>query len=241
MVVLVRQNHLHRRPRFGSRLSLLGDRLPERLRSTTFALLGTTAALGLAVIAVALQEDWPLVPGSPVPQAPPRHQAVGAAVALDSGTRVRAARSGAGNQGRKALARAGRSSARAPGQPSPATAPSAPSELVSSPAAPASGPSPASPGGGSHSGGSHGPSTPQGEAPSAAQPQQQTTPAATSPEAEAPPAETPSSPSPPVEAPAPEPTPPEATASESNVPPWSNGKGHAWGRAEDHDRGPGEG
>lgn len=49
------------------RPSLLGGGMLERARSTTFALLGVTAAVGLAMVALALNQSWPLVPGSAIP------------------------------------------------------------------------------------------------------------------------------------------------------------------------------
>lgn len=58
------------RLRRAAKPSLLGDSLLERARSTTLALLGVTAAVGLAVVWLALQQGWPLVAGSPVPGLP---------------------------------------------------------------------------------------------------------------------------------------------------------------------------
>jgi hypothetical protein len=48
-------------------ISLAGDSFIERARSTTFALLGLVAALGLLMIALALRQEWPLLGGSPLP------------------------------------------------------------------------------------------------------------------------------------------------------------------------------
>lgn len=53
------------RARFG--LSLAGDTFIERARSTTFALLGMVAAIGLLSVALAVRQDWPLIGGSPIP------------------------------------------------------------------------------------------------------------------------------------------------------------------------------
>jgi hypothetical protein len=59
--------------------SLLGGGLLERVRSTTLALLGVTTAVGLAMVALALNQSWPLLADSPIPVGPPRHEAVGEA------------------------------------------------------------------------------------------------------------------------------------------------------------------
>jgi hypothetical protein len=219
MDVQVRQQK--RQPRPGARFSLLGDGLLERTRSTTFALLGLTAAVGLALIAVVLQGDWPLIAGSPIPQAPVVRESVGAAAALDAPAAPPVAQRAAARRQPTAPSHGTGSDRHAGGVPA------APAELVSSPATPTDPPA-SSP----HSGGSHGPAAPHGQTPSAPQ-SQPTSAAPDSPPSSAPAAGRPSSP-PPTEPAPQEATPPEATASESNVPPWSNGKGHAYGRAEDH-------
>jgi hypothetical protein len=232
MVVQVDQKRMHRRPRPGARISLLGDRLPERIRSTAFALLGTTAALGLAVVAIALQGDWPLVAGSPVPPAPPRHQAIGGAEAL--GPRAGATHPASPSHTGKVASHRHNRPASPHTESTPAAAPAPPGELVSSPAAPVSPPS----GAAQHGGHSHPSPAPQSQQPSSApQPQKQpSAPAEASPEGEAPT----TAPTTPAEAPQPEATSSGATPpAESNVPEWSNGKGHAWGRADDKDHGPG--
>jgi hypothetical protein len=56
--------------------SVLGDGLPERLRSTLVALLGVTAAAGLGIVALALQQGFPLVGSGPLPDPPPRREAL---------------------------------------------------------------------------------------------------------------------------------------------------------------------
>jgi hypothetical protein len=65
---------LSRRGKLLSRLlakpSFAGTGLLERMRSTTFALLGITAAMGLGLVAVASQQSWPLLPGAPIPGVP---------------------------------------------------------------------------------------------------------------------------------------------------------------------------
>jgi hypothetical protein len=213
-----------RQSRPGARFSLLGDGLLERTRSTMLALLGLTAAVGLALIAIVMQGDWPLIAGSPVPRAPVVHESVGDATALGAEVSGGTARQGPASRPRTAAARSGQ--AQATTEPSAASAPAAPDELVSSPAAPVA----------SHGGGSHGGHAPQDQTPAASQPQQTT---ATAPNAEpSSPATTPASP-PPTEAPAPEATASEAPPPvESNVPFWSPGQGHAYGRDDGKEHGP---
>lgn len=63
--------------RLGRRLSLAGDGLPERMRSTAFALLGITAATCLGLVAVFSQQEWPLLSPGPLPVAPAGPGAVG--------------------------------------------------------------------------------------------------------------------------------------------------------------------
>ncbi len=59
------------------RASVLGDGLLVRTRSTVLALLGLTAAIGLAMVALALNQNWPLVAGAPIPGFGNQRQAVG--------------------------------------------------------------------------------------------------------------------------------------------------------------------
>jgi hypothetical protein len=59
--------------RLKTRPSFAGTGLLERMRSTTFALLGITAAMGLGLVAIVSQQGWPLLPASPLP-APPGEQ-----------------------------------------------------------------------------------------------------------------------------------------------------------------------
>jgi hypothetical protein len=68
----------HRLPSFA------GSGLPERIRSTTFALLGLTAAAGLSLVAIFAQPDWPLLSPAPLPNSPA--QKVREAVVVDHGT-----------------------------------------------------------------------------------------------------------------------------------------------------------
>lgn len=55
--------------RFGQ-LSLAGDSLPVRLRSTTIGLVGLVAAVGLGLVAMISQQDWPDSINAPLPQTP---------------------------------------------------------------------------------------------------------------------------------------------------------------------------
>ncbi len=50
--------------------SFAGTGLLERLRSTAVALLGVTAAMALGLVALAVQQDWPLLPAAPIPGLP---------------------------------------------------------------------------------------------------------------------------------------------------------------------------
>ena len=67
---------LQLRPLPVPRPSVLGDGLPERLRSTLVALFGIAAAVGLTMVALVLQQGFPLVSSGPVPDPPPRRQAL---------------------------------------------------------------------------------------------------------------------------------------------------------------------
>jgi hypothetical protein len=207
---------------------LLGNSLLGRARSTSFALLGATAAVGLAVLAIALQEDWPLVPGSPPPRPPAQQAAVGEAMALGVAKPSPHVSSRRGGLGGKAGSVAhgrnpSRSSARGQAA-SPAGSVTAPtSEPVISPSAAA---------GTRSEGGSHGSRPPRSPSPS---PPSKPKPAPAA-QVPAPAATTPASPAPPA-SPASSQPPPEATVStsppeQSYVPPWSNGQGHAYGREE---------
>ena len=196
----------------------------ERARATSLALLGATAAVGLAIVALALNQGWPLLEGAAIPAAP--KQEIGSASAVARPPAARPARAGATHR------RGGGPPGRARSAASAHThatveAPSGGEEaapLVVSQGAPASAPAGAPP------------KTPpkQGEAPAGnSQPAQP--PAAQSPAA---PTSAPSAPAPTsTPAPAATPTQPEAVTSEaapdeSNVPSWSNGRGHAYGRDE---------
>jgi hypothetical protein len=220
MVVSVRYKLGKALSRFASG-SFLGDSLLVRARTTSFAVLGASAAIGLAVLAIALQEDWPLVPGSPPPQPLARHAALGeaTAVAVAKAPAGAVASGGGGSNGNAGGASRGGQAPHA-GNPADAapstgsvTAPT--SEAVVSPSVQA--PEPRSRGGG------RGPHLPRNPTPS--QPPPKPKPAPQPAPAPAPPA----SPAPPP--------PPAATVSatppeQSSVPPWSNGQGHAYGRED---------
>jgi hypothetical protein len=220
--VLVHHKRGQRWLRSGPKPNVLGVGILERARATSLALLGATAAVGLAIVAIAVNQEWPLIAGSSVPPIPPRHQNLGeakvaAGVGANSesrpvGTGSRAQTSGAGrNPGRHA-----EEAGQAPESTSGGAA-----DFVVAPSAPAK-----PRGGESHSSPQH-----QSPPPAAAQPQ----PAAPETAAASPTAEPVSSPAPPP-ASVPEPLAPPVTASEappeSSVPPWSHGNGHAYGRSE---------
>ena len=71
-------------PRATRRPSILGNGLLERMRSTSLALLGFTAAVGLAMMALALNQDWPLVESGPIPGVVGKREAVGASIVAAS-------------------------------------------------------------------------------------------------------------------------------------------------------------
>lgn len=65
------------------RPSLAGDGLPERMRSTAFAFLGLTAAMGLALVAIFAQINFSVLSPAPMPSGPSAGDAVSEAVAVD--------------------------------------------------------------------------------------------------------------------------------------------------------------
>lgn len=214
MDVAVRQKREHRSPPTAWVPRLLGVGLLERARSTTLALLGVTAAVGLGMVAVALNQSWPLIEGSPLPVSPEPPAVGAAAVVAPPRAKPVAPRSDRPSEPATAdRNRPGTGAAepdRAPAAVGPA--PSGSAELVAGRPAPVE---------------------PQGDA----------SPDTPAPDP-APVAETPSQP-PPTEPPAPQPepvpppaspSPPTATSTdqpdESSVPPWSKGKGHAYGRSD---------
>jgi hypothetical protein len=83
MVVAVLHARILRLLQSVGRISVFGDGVLERARSTSLALLGTIAAIGLAIVAFALQLGWPIGTDGPLPNAPrEERQAVGSAVAV---------------------------------------------------------------------------------------------------------------------------------------------------------------
>jgi hypothetical protein len=83
MVVPVTHNRGERRLPSALKLSVFGDGLLERARSTSFALLGVVAAIGLGMVAFVLNQGWPVTVGGPLPGAPAQSTPVGGgAVAL---------------------------------------------------------------------------------------------------------------------------------------------------------------
>src|SRR5215218_7784401 len=76
------------RPRLPRRPSLAGTGLAERMRSTAFALLGLTAAAGLALVAIFSQVGWSDLATGPV--AEPRPAGIGTGSALERPLALRA-------------------------------------------------------------------------------------------------------------------------------------------------------
>lgn len=56
------------------RISILGDSLPERMRSTSVALLGFATITGLLLVSMALRQEFPFVASSPLPTPPSLHE-----------------------------------------------------------------------------------------------------------------------------------------------------------------------
>lgn len=182
-------------------------------------------AIGLAIVALAFNQSWPLIPGSAIPSLPPKRQTVGPAAVVASPV-VRSANLGVGP------ARPGRSHVRsqhASTTPSGGAAAGAnePPATVVSQSTPVTSPPGAQQDQSSSQG--HAPPVPRhgAEAP--------TTVAAAPSTPEATPAPAPSHA---TETSRPASTPPVAATveppeeSESNLPPWSNGNGHAYGGEE---------
>lgn len=129
----------HRWLRSPKKPSVLGGGLLERARSTTLALLGVTTAVGLAMVALALNQSWPLVADSPIPGAPSQ-EAIGKATVA---AQAKASIPGFGLAG---AAVAPRSNAARPASggdtggaraPEVGSVPTASTELVVGPSAPA--------------------------------------------------------------------------------------------------------
>lgn len=214
-----------------ARGSLLGDSLLVRARTISFAVLGASAAVGLAVLAIALQEDWPLVPGSPPPR-PVGQGSVGEGKAVSAPkpssvpggpATARGRAAGAPRNGRSSHAGAGG------GTGSPAgSAPDATTELVVSPSVPVAP---------SGDAGAHGPRQPHSPSPS--QPQQPKPPAPPAAPASSPATAAPAPPTPAATPPAAGATASSSPPTQSYVPSWSNGQGHAYGREGDGGAGSG--
>ncbi|HET9185165.1 MAG TPA: hypothetical protein VFN82_03395 [Solirubrobacterales bacterium] len=68
--------------------SFAGNGLPERMRTISFALLGLTAAAGLALVAIFAQPGFPLLSPAPLPAEPSARESVSAAkkLPLDHGS-----------------------------------------------------------------------------------------------------------------------------------------------------------
>lgn len=62
--------------------SFAGNGLPERMRSISFALLGLTAAAGLALVAIFAQPSFSLLSPAPLPDEPSVSESIGAAKKL---------------------------------------------------------------------------------------------------------------------------------------------------------------
>jgi hypothetical protein len=84
---VVLSNFNIRRPKSLRRPSFAGNGLPERMRSTAFAFLGLTAALGLALVAIFAQLSFPVLAPAPPPAGPAGHGGLSASLALGQGRR----------------------------------------------------------------------------------------------------------------------------------------------------------
>jgi hypothetical protein len=186
-------------------VSVFGGGLLERARSTTLALLGVTAALGLAMVALALNQSWPLVAGSAIPVPPQAGLGKATAVAAAPSGASGPVASGAAGSARDGRAVASQSDSEAPAPGSPAES----SEFVVSPSTPVA----------DHTGGAPAPSAPRG----APQP----TPQQSEPVAEAPATQAPPTPAPVQVAP------PPPVASEATPPPPQAAEAPGQGEAEE--------
>ncbi|HEX3042358.1 MAG TPA: hypothetical protein VHP56_09765 [Solirubrobacterales bacterium] len=82
---LVLSNFHIRRPKSLRRPSFAGNGLPERMRSTAFAFLGLTAALGLALVAIFAQLSFPVLAPAPPPAGPAGESGVSTSLAVGRG------------------------------------------------------------------------------------------------------------------------------------------------------------
>lgn len=211
--------------RSSSRPSFFGRGMLERARATSLALLGGTTAVGLAMVALALNQGWPLIPGSSVPLISPQHQAVGrATVAAELRSDLRFESAAAADQDGGPVLKGDADSRSVSTSPALSTAPKQSADFVVVPSTPVK----------SHQG--QGQTRDPAEKPQptqAVQPPQST--------AESPAVALPtSSPATPAPSPAVEPSPPDAAVSEapdddsdSAVPNWSHG--HGYGHDDDWD------
>jgi hypothetical protein len=78
-----RRGHLPSRPSILD--TLVGRGLPERMRSASVALLGVTAAISMAFVAVIAHQGWSVFPLGPIPGLPAGPQGVGEGTALGPG------------------------------------------------------------------------------------------------------------------------------------------------------------
>lgn len=190
----------HRWLRSPKKPSVLGGGLLERVRSTTLALLGVTTAVGLAMVALALNQSWPLIAGSPIPGAPSQQEAIGkATVAAQAKVNALAGGSAGGvGAARSNTPRPDGGDDTAGAQvPQAGSPPSASAELVVAPSAPAE---------------------PRGDAPSrTGEPTPAPSPAGTAPQAPAAPVPVPAQPEPAPQSPPVVETTPPATSSEAPV------------------------
>lgn len=196
------------------RLNLLGAGMLERARATSLGLLGATAAVGLAIVAIALNQGWPLIAGSSIPPLP-REKVSGATVVSRPAPRAPTRQRPSAQPRVRAKHRAvPRSQPPAPGVATPEPS----GGLVVATAAPTGG----------NGGGVNKPPAPHGKPPALAPPAQQP-PAPPTPQ---PAASPPSQPAHEASPSAPEAVASEVPPEESSVPPWSQGRGHAYGRSE---------
>jgi hypothetical protein len=92
------QRYAQRFARLGLRTRLAGQGLPERMRTATVALLGVTAAISMAFVAVIAQQGWSVFPLGPIPglSAGPQALSDGTAVSTGEGKPVASAGGGPG-------------------------------------------------------------------------------------------------------------------------------------------------
>lgn len=84
--------------RLKARPSFAGTGLLERMRSTTFALLGITAAMGLGLVAVVSQQGWPLLPAAPLPPLPVEQSGIDDATVVTAPQGASASRHGGASE-----------------------------------------------------------------------------------------------------------------------------------------------